>query len=104
MNVHKNARLTAHSRAELVRRVVDGGQPPKAVATAFGVAVKTVRKWVERFRSDGSTGLMDRPSRPRRPPRPAPSQTPAPDPALRTPPRTGPPTAQAPHPPPPTGR
>jgi transposase-like protein len=37
MNVHKNARLTAHSRAELVRRVLDGGQTPKAVATAFGV-------------------------------------------------------------------
>src|SRR3546814_13959219 len=76
MNVHKNARLTAHSRAELVRRVVDGGQPPKAVATAFGVDVKTVRKWVERFRSEGSTGLMDRSSRPRRLHRPTPSQPP----------------------------
>jgi transposase InsO family protein len=75
MNVHKNARLTAHSRAELVRRVVDGGQPPKAVATAFGIDVKTVRKWVERLRSEGPAGLMDRSSRPRRLHRPTPSQT-----------------------------
>ena len=37
MNVHKNARLTLHSRAELVRRVLEEGQSPKAVATAFGV-------------------------------------------------------------------
>lgn len=75
MNVHKNARLTAHSRAELVRRVVNGGQPARAVATALGVDVKTVGKWVERFRSEGSAGLMDRSSRPRRLRRPTPSQT-----------------------------
>jgi hypothetical protein len=42
MSVHKNARLTAHSRAELVWRVVDDGQPPKAVAAAF-VAVGASR-------------------------------------------------------------
>ncbi|MBT9473883.1 MAG: IS481 family transposase, partial [Phenylobacterium sp.] len=46
MNVHKNARLTVHSRAELVRRVLSEGQSPKAVATAFGVDAKTVAKWV----------------------------------------------------------
>ena len=44
MNVHQNARLTPHSRAELVRRVVVEGQTPKAVSAAFGVTVKTVRK------------------------------------------------------------
>lgn len=53
MNVHKNARLTAHSRAELVRRVLEEGQPKKAVATAFGIDAKTVGKWVERFRCEG---------------------------------------------------
>ena len=31
MDIHKNARLTPHSRAELVRRVLEGGQTPKAV-------------------------------------------------------------------------
>jgi transposase-like protein len=48
VNIHKNARLTPHSRAELVRRVIGEGQTPKAVATAFGVCAKTVRKWVAR--------------------------------------------------------
>ena len=37
MNIHKNARLTPHSRAEMVRRVLVEGRTPKAVATAFGV-------------------------------------------------------------------
>src|ERR1700722_14767973 len=78
MNVHKNARLTPHSRAELVRRVLTGGQSPKAVATAFGVDLKTVKKWGERFRGeggDGADGLADRSSRPRMLRRPTPCQT-----------------------------
>ena len=75
MNVHKNARLTAHSRAEVVRRVLEEGQSPKAVATAFGVDVKTVRKWVERFRCEGPAGLADRSSRPKRLRRPTPPKT-----------------------------
>jgi transposase InsO family protein len=66
MNVHKNARLTPHSRAELVRRVLQENQSPKAVATAMGVSDRTVRKWVGRFRSEGAVGLVDRSSRPRR--------------------------------------
>jgi transposase-like protein len=66
MDIHKNARLTPHSRAELVRRVVSQGQMPKAVATAFGVCPRTVRKWVERFEAEGLAGLADRSSRPRR--------------------------------------
>jgi len=72
MNIHKNARLTPHSRAELVRRIVDEGRTPKAVATAFGVCVKTVRKWVGRYRAEGTTGLTDRSSRPHRLHRPTP--------------------------------
>src|SRR5215211_260527 len=63
MNVHQNARLTPHSRAELVRRVVVEGQTPTAVAAAFGVTVKTVRKWVARFQTEGVKGLHDRSSR-----------------------------------------
>jgi transposase InsO family protein len=66
MDIHKNARLTPHSRGELVRRVLVEGQTPKAVATAFGVCTKTVRKWVERFQSEGKIGLQDRSSRPHR--------------------------------------
>lgn len=75
MNVHKNARLTAHSRAELVRRVLDGGQVRKAVAAAFGVDTATVSKWVERFRCEGPAGLVDRSSRPKAVRQPTPAST-----------------------------
>jgi transposase len=75
MNVHKNARLTLHSRAELVRRVLTEGQPPRAVATAFGVDAKTVGKWVRRFEAEGAAGLADRCSRPHKLHRPTPPAT-----------------------------
>jgi transposase InsO family protein len=75
MNVHKNARLTVHSRAELVRRVLVAGQSAKAVATAFGVDAKTVAKWVKRFEAEGPDGLADRSSRPHKLHRPTPPET-----------------------------
>jgi len=75
MNVHKNARLTVHSRRDLVRRVLVERQVPKAVATAFGVTEKTVRKWVRRFQAEGDGGLTDRSSRPHRLHRPTPKLT-----------------------------
>ena len=66
MNVHQNARLTPHSRAELVRRVLDEGLPRRVVAAAFGVDATTVGKWVRRFQAEGAAGLSDRSSRPHR--------------------------------------
>jgi transposase InsO family protein len=75
MDIHKNARSTPHSRADLVSRVLDRGQAPRAVAMAFGVTVKTARKWVERFRAEGTEGLKDRSSRPRRLYRPTSRET-----------------------------
>jgi transposase InsO family protein len=36
------------------------------VATAFGVDLKTVKKWVDRFKAEGPAGLVDRSSRPHR--------------------------------------
>ncbi len=66
MDIHKNARLTPHSRAELVRRVVEEGQAPKALARALGICAKTVGKWVRRFQAEGPEGLQDRSSRPHR--------------------------------------
>ena len=75
MDIHKNARLTPHSRAELVRRVLIEGRIPKAVATAFGICPKTVRKWVERFQTEGEAGLQDRSSRPHRLREPTPPET-----------------------------
>jgi transposase InsO family protein len=49
------------------------GQTPKAVATAFGVCPRTVRKWIGRFRAEGAAGLRDRTSRPRRLRQPTPA-------------------------------
>ena len=49
MDIHKNAKLTPQSRAAIVRRVLDQGQPPAAVAVAVGVCARTVRKWVVRL-------------------------------------------------------
>jgi transposase len=75
LNIHKNARLTPHSRAELVRRVLVAGQAPMAVATAMGVTAKTVGKWVARFAAEGPASLVDRSSRPHRLYRPTPKAT-----------------------------
>lgn len=69
MGIHKNAVLTPTGREILVRRVLDEGQTPMAVATAMGVCVRTVRKWVRRFQTDGVAGLQDHSSRPHRSPR-----------------------------------
>ena len=72
MNIHKNARLTPHSRAELVRRVLVERQSPMSVATDMGVSVKTAAKWVKRYQAEGEAGLLDRSSRPHRLRRPTP--------------------------------
>jgi len=74
MNVHKNARLTVHSRADLVRRVLVERQPVEAVGEAFGVSIRTVRKWVARYQAEGAEGLKDRSSRPRRLRQPTPAE------------------------------
>ena len=65
MDVHKNAPLTPAGRETMVGRVI-AGQAAKAVAASFGVCVKTVNKWVKRFRAQGVAGLIDRSSRPLR--------------------------------------
>ena len=75
MNIHKNARLTPHSRGELVRRVVVERQSPMSVATDMGVSIRTVHKWVARYRGEGEAGLADRSSRPHRLRRPTPPET-----------------------------
>ena len=69
MDTHKNAPLTPRGREELVRRVLDQKQTPRAVATALGVCPRTVYKWVKRFQVEGRAGLQDRSSRPHRSPR-----------------------------------
>jgi transposase InsO family protein len=66
MGRHKNAKLTARGRVDMVLRVTVGGESPKAVATAFGLSSRIVRKWVARYRKQGEAGLEDRSSRPHR--------------------------------------
>jgi transposase InsO family protein len=73
MNLHRNARTTPISRAEMARRVLSG-QSPMVVAMAMGIEVKTVRKWVGRFQTEGPAGLEDRSSRPHKLGRPTPPE------------------------------
>jgi transposase InsO family protein len=75
MNLHRNARTTPASRAEMVRRVVVEGQAPAGVGKAFGVELKTVKKWIARFEAEGPVGLEDRSSRPTRLRNPTPPET-----------------------------
>ena len=74
MNNHKNARLTVHGRALLVKRVIDEGLRPAEVAHAMGVSARTVYKWLSRFRKEGHAGLRDRSSRPQRCPHATPAE------------------------------
>ena len=64
MNNHKNARLTVHGRELLVNRVISQGLRPREVAQAAGVSVRTVYKWLKRYREEGAQGLHNRTSRP----------------------------------------
>lgn len=66
MDVHKNARTTPWSRAEIVRRVLERHQRPGAVAAAMGVSERTVRKWLARAQAAPEAGLADRSCRPHR--------------------------------------
>ncbi len=70
MDIHKNARLTLHSREQLAQFVLSG-QTLSAAARRFLVTPKTAAKWVRRFRTLGPEGLSDRSSRPLRSPRAA---------------------------------
>lgn len=72
MNIHKNARTTPRSRAQIVQRILSAGERPRAVAAAVGVSERTVRKWLARYRTGAEVGLVDRSCRPRRSPRATP--------------------------------
>ena len=69
MNSHKNARLGYAGRVCLVERVLDDGWSGQQAAQAFGVSVRTVWKWVQRYRAEGCAGLRDRSARPHHSPR-----------------------------------
>ena len=66
MNVHKNARLTAFGRERLVKQVLERVLTPATAAAVAGVSLRTMYKWLSRFRNEGGAGLRDRRSRPKR--------------------------------------
>jgi transposase InsO family protein len=63
MNSHKNARTTPLSRVDLVERVLQQGRPHKQVAQELGISVRTVGKWLARYRREGLAGLENGSSR-----------------------------------------
>ena len=66
MNVHKNARLTPFGRERLVKQVLERVLTPATASAVAGVSVRTIYKWLSRFRNEGLAGLRDRRSRPKR--------------------------------------
>ena len=57
MNVDHNARLTPRGREAVVRRITADHLPARLVAAEAGVSERTVRKWLARFRCEGSVDL-----------------------------------------------
>jgi transposase InsO family protein len=68
MNSHRNARTTPYSRALIVERHA-AGEPVAAIAAAFGISVRTVYKWLSRYRCGGHAALDTASSAPLRPAR-----------------------------------
>ena len=68
MKLHPNAKTTPHTRQLMVRRVRRQGWTAVEAAEAAGVSVRTVFKWLARFRDEGRHGLRDRRSTPHRSP------------------------------------
>jgi transposase InsO family protein len=64
MKLHRNARSTPLSRQLLVDRVLRAGWTYAAAGEAAGVSVRTVAKWVHRYRRGGAGALADASSRP----------------------------------------
>lgn len=75
MKLHANARTCPNSRRLLVGRIIEEGWSPLAAAEAAGVSERTARKWVARWRSEGTAGLCDRSSAPKRIPHRIPQAT-----------------------------
>lgn len=62
MNIHKNAKTNPHIRALIATRVLEQNHSPVRVAQELGVSLRTVYKWLARYRSEGQAGLQDRSS------------------------------------------
>ncbi|TIN32335.1 MAG: LacI family DNA-binding transcriptional regulator [Mesorhizobium sp.] len=64
MNIHKNARLTPLRREEMALSVIEGALSKAHAARVYGVSAKIVARWVERYKTEGRAGMVDRSSRP----------------------------------------
>jgi transposase InsO family protein len=64
MKLHRNARTCPRSRQLIVERVLEQGWTLAQAAGAAGVSVRTVSKWLRRYRAVGAQGLFDRSSAP----------------------------------------
>ena len=65
---HPNASLAPRGRRKMVRLVIDDRWTIEAAADRFQVDAKTLRKWRNRYLTEGDAGLLDRSSRPHRSP------------------------------------
>jgi transposase InsO family protein/transposase len=64
MKLHANARLSLKGRELLIERVERAGWSVMEAAEAAGIAERTARKWLGRYRDEGAAGLVDRSSAP----------------------------------------
>ena len=69
MNIHQNARLTPRRRAEMAKSVLTGTINRIQASQRYGVSLRTVAKWVCRYKREGLSGMVDRSSRPHHSPR-----------------------------------
>ena len=74
MKLHRNAKSTPTTRVIMVQRVLHEGWSYAEAADGFAVSVRTVAKWVRRFRAGGRAALEDGSSRPGRPPHQTPAE------------------------------
>lgn len=61
---HANAVLTPRTRLRLARLVVHEKWAYATAAKMFMVSPRTAKKWADRYRAEGPTGMADRSSRP----------------------------------------
>jgi transposase InsO family protein len=69
MDYHYHARLTIVRREELAKSVLEGRLSLNSAMAEFKLSRQTAAKWVRRYKEQGTVGLRDRSSRPRRSPR-----------------------------------
>lgn len=71
---HPNAPLTPVGRLKLIVRILDEGRSVTQATDEMGVSRQCGYYWLNRFRNEGVTGLIDRSSRPHASPRQTPPE------------------------------